>query len=71
VSDVRRGVVIPLDVAAIVVKVFLPSNERKMRKAAPEVVAAVTEFKRCVTARLLDEGLSDKIDKILSRGGGR
>ena len=54
-SDVRKGVVIPLDVAELIVKVFLPVNERRMRNAHPDVVAAVTEFKRCVNARHVDD----------------
>lgn len=53
-SDVRKGVVIPLDVAELIVKVFLPVNERKMRTADPSVVAAVTKFKRAVNAALID-----------------
>jgi len=47
-----QGVVIPLDVAVLVANVFLPRNEFKMRSAAPETVKAVTEFKRCVKARI-------------------
>lgn len=48
---VAAGVVIDLDVAELIVKVFLPTNERKMRKAHPSVVAAVTSFKNAVNAR--------------------
>jgi hypothetical protein len=45
----RRGVVIDLDVAELIMKVFLPTNERRMRKADPSVVAAVTAFKDAVS----------------------
>jgi hypothetical protein len=55
-STVSKGVVIPLDVADLIVRVFLPSNERRMRTAAPEVVAAVTAFKRAVSAHHLADG---------------
>lgn len=49
--SVTKGVVIPLELAELIERVFLPSNERRMRKADPSVVAAVSEFKRLVRDR--------------------
>lgn len=43
-----RVVVIPLDLANLVCRVFLPANPRKMRSAAPEVVKAAEDFKDLV-----------------------
>jgi hypothetical protein len=37
---------VPVDLARTINAVFLPMNPNKMRSAAPEVVAAVREFKR-------------------------
>lgn len=45
----KISVVVDLEVAELIMKVFLPTNERRMRKADPSVVAAVTAFKGAVS----------------------
>lgn len=55
-----RVVVLPLDLADLVCRVFLPANPRKMRSAAPEVVKAAEDFKELVaTAHQLPDENAD------------
>jgi hypothetical protein len=37
---------VSVELARLINAVFLPTNPNKMRSAAPEVIAAVKEFKR-------------------------
>jgi hypothetical protein len=45
-----KSVVIPLELAQFIDRVFLPRNPNKMRVAAPETIEAVRQFKALVAA---------------------
>ena len=46
--ETEKMVCIPLSVADLINKVYLPSNPNKLRAAAPSVIQAVRDFKEAI-----------------------